>query len=102
MGPGTVGRGEVRDLPGDLECMVAWWFDGGNLQMLEDLEKESCVICEDALDGIHQTSCQMCGGKFHQPWSQDSDIPRCGRISSHEEALAIVYLCNDCYEGRRP
>lgn len=76
--------------------------DGGDLEMLEDLEKESCVICDDALDGIHQTSCQMCGGKFHQPWSQDSDIPRCGRISSHEEALAIVYLCNDCYEGRRP
>ena len=44
----------------------------------------------------------MCGGRFHQPWSKDSDIPECGRIGSHEEALAIVFLCDDCYYGRRP
>ena len=68
----------------------------------EELEQEDCVICGDALDGVHQTSCQMCGGKFHQPWSQDSGVPQCGRIGSHEEAFAIVFLCDDCYFGRRP
>ncbi|MED5207921.1 MAG: hypothetical protein VX895_02195 [Chloroflexota bacterium] len=65
-------------------------------------EQESCVICGDALDGIQETSCQMCGGKFHQPWSHDSSVPQCGRIGSHEDALAIVFLCDDCYYGRRP
>jgi hypothetical protein len=44
----------------------------------------------------------MCGGKFHQPWSQDSEVPQCGRIGSHEEALALVFLCEDCYSGQRP
>ena len=68
----------------------------------EELEEESCVICGEVLDGVHQTVCQMCGGKFHQPWSQDSLVPSCGCIGSHEEALAIVFLCNDCYFGRRP
>jgi hypothetical protein len=72
-----------------------------NLETPEN-ELESCVICGDALDGIQETSCQMCGGKFHQPWSQDSDVPQCGRIGSHEDALAIVFLCDDCYYGRRP
>ncbi len=70
--------------------------------MAEELEEESCVICGEALDGLHQTICQMCGGKFHHPWSPDSDIPRCGRIGSHEEALAIGVLCNDSYYSRRP
>ena len=60
-----------------------------NLETPEN-ESESCVICGDDLDGIQETSCQMCGGKFHQPWSQDSDVPRCGRIGSHEEAFASV------------
>ena len=69
--------------------------------MREELDRESCVICNGALDGINQTACQLCGGKFHRPWSQDSDLPQCGRIGSHEEALAIVFLCNDCGEGRR-
>jgi hypothetical protein len=44
----------------------------------------------------------MCGGKFHQPWSQDSDIPKCGHLASHEDALVILFLCDDCYQGRRP
>lgn len=70
--------------------------------MNQQLEQETCVICDQPLDGIHQTSCQMCGGKFHQPWSQDSDIPECGHLASHEDALVIVYLCEDCYQGRRP
>jgi hypothetical protein len=70
--------------------------------MDEELDEESCVICGEPLDGVHQTSCQMCGGKFHQPWSQDSGVPQCGHIGSHEEALAIVFLCNDCYFGLRP
>lgn len=68
----------------------------------QELDQESCVICDGPLDGIHQTSCQMCGGGFHRPWTEGSDIPLCGRIASHEDALAIVFLCNDCYEGRRP
>jgi hypothetical protein len=67
-----------------------------------DLELDSCVICDGPLDGIHQTSCQMCGGGFHRPWSETNDIPQCGRIASHEDALAVVFLCNDCYEGHRP
>jgi hypothetical protein len=68
----------------------------------QELELESCVICDGPLDGIHQTSCQMCGGKFHRPWTEANDIPHCGRIASHEDALAVVFLCNDCYEGQRP
>ena len=73
-----------------------------NYRMDEELEQELCVICDQVLDGVHETACQMCGGTFHQPWTQDSDIPNCGRIASHEDALAIVFLCDDCYHGRRP
>ena len=58
-------------------------------------ESEFCVICDGALDGVQETSCQMCGGKFHQPWSKDSGVPQCGRIGSHEDAMAIVFLCDD-------
>ena len=71
-------------------------------QPAEQNEQELCVICDEALDGFHETYCQMCGGKFHQPWSQDAPVPQCGRIGSHEDALAIVFLCDDCYYGRRP
>ena len=39
---------------------------------------------------------------FTSRGARTARFPRCGRISSHEEALAVVYLCNDCYEGRRP
>ena len=70
--------------------------------MAEELEEETCVTCGDALDEVHQVSCQLCGGKFHQPWNLDSQVPQCGRIGSHEEALAIVWLCDDCFYGRRP
>ena len=66
---------------------------------IEELEPESCVICGDDLDGVHQTSCQMCGGKFHQPWSIEADVPQCGSIASHEEALALVFLCNNCFQA---
>ena len=66
----------------------------------QDVEQESCVICEGLLDGINQTACQICGGKFHQPWSQNPALPQCGRIGSHQDALAIVFVCNDCYENR--
>ena len=59
---------------------------------------ELCVVCEGPLDEYHQATCQMCGGKFHQPWSSDVEIPQCGRIASHEEALALVFLCKNCYE----
>ena len=70
--------------------------------MTEDLDAEVCVICGEDLDEVHQATCQFCGGKFHHPWSQDAQVPKCGLIGSHEEALAIVFLCNDCYYGRRP
>ena len=70
--------------------------------MDEELEAETCVICDDPLDEIHQATCQLCGGKFHQPWSEDAELPQCGRIGSHEEALAIVFLCDDCFYGHRP
>ena len=52
--------------------------------------EELCVVCEGLLDEYHQASCQMCGGKFHQPWSTDVQLPKCGRIASHEDALALV------------
>lgn len=69
--------------------------------MNQPLDQEACVICDQPLDGVHQTSCQMCGGTFHRPWSQDSNIPKCGHLASHEDALVIVFLCDDCYQGRR-
>ena len=58
--------------------------------------QEMCVVCDGTLDDYHQASCQMCGGTFHQPWSADSGVPRCGSIASHEEALALVFLCHNC------
>lgn len=67
----------------------------------QEQDRESCVICEGPLDGFNQTACQMCGGSFHQPWSEDSGIPHCGRIGSHDDTLAVVFMCNDCYEGRQ-
>ena len=70
--------------------------------MNEELEEETCVICGDALDEVHQATCQLCGGKFHQPGNEESQVPQCGRIGSHEEALALVFLCDDCFYGRRP
>lgn len=61
---------------------------------------EDCVICGETLDGLHQASCQMCGGTFHYPWSQESGVPPCGRIASRQDSLAVVFLCNDCYSER--
>ena len=61
---------------------------------------EICVICGGTLDGIDETSCQMCGGKFHYPWHPDSNGLTCGQFASHSEALAIVFLCDDCIENR--
>ena len=63
------------------------------------MDEELCVVCEQALDGYNQASCQMCGGKFHQPWSTEADLLQCGRIASHQEALAIVFLCQNCFDG---
>ena len=60
--------------------------------------EDSCVVCHGPLDECHQASCQMCGGKFHQAWSVDVQVPQCGRITSHEEALALVFLCKNCYQ----
>ena len=61
--------------------------------------EEICVACDGLLDEYHQASCQMCGGKFHQPWSVDAQVPQCGHIASHEEALALVFLCENCYQA---
>ena len=66
-----------------------------------EIDREFCVICDGPLDGFNQTSCQMCGGAFHIPWSEDSGAPRCGLIGSHDDTLAVVFMCNDCYEGRQ-
>ncbi len=60
--------------------------------------EELCVVCDGPLDEVHQASCQMCGRKFHQPWSVDAQVPQCGRIASHEEALALVFVCKHCYQ----
>ena len=60
--------------------------------------QELCGVCDGPLDEYHRASCQMCGDKFHQPWSVESQVPQCGRIASHEEALALVFLCQSCYK----
>ncbi len=60
-----------------------------------------CVVCNEELDGPNRSTCQMCGGPFHQPWLPDSNSPRCGRGASHDETLAVVFLCRDCYDNRR-
>ncbi len=60
-----------------------------------------CVVCNEELHGPHRSTCQMCGGPFHQPWTPDSDAPRCGQAASHDETLAVVFLCQDCYRNRR-
>ena len=62
-------------------------------------QEEICIVCSGPLDEYHQASCQMCGGSFHQPWSVDAEIPQCGRIASHDEALALVFLCHNCYQA---
>ena len=67
--------------------------------MTEADAEELCVVCDGLLDEYHQAYCQMCGGKFHQPWSIEVQVPHCGRIASHEEALALVFLCRNCYRA---
>lgn len=64
-----------------------------------DVDVDTCVVCNEPLDDYHVASCQMCGGKFHQPWSSTADVSQCGRVTSHQEALAIVFLCQDCFDG---
>ena len=61
--------------------------------------EELCVECGGLLDGYHQASCQMCGGWFHQPWDVAVQVPQCGKIISHEEALALVFLCKSCCQA---
>ena len=61
--------------------------------------QEVCVACNVVLDEYHQASCQMCGGKFHHPWDGEVQVPHCGRMASHEEALALVFLCTNCYQA---
>ena len=60
--------------------------------------EEACIICQEPLDQIHQAMCQMCGGRFHQPWSVDAQVPQCGRITSDHDALALVFFCRNCYQ----
>ena len=60
-----------------------------------------CVVCNDELQGLNHSTCQMCGGPFCQPWLPESAAARCGRVVSHDETLAIVFLCQDCHDNRR-
>ena len=39
-------------------------------------------------------------GNYLSDWW--SVAPRCGRAASHDETLAVVFLCKDCYRNRRP
>jgi hypothetical protein len=59
---------------------------------LEDL---TCVVCGKALEELALSTCQYCGGSFHQPWQEDNGGP-CGQIISHSEALVLVFICNNC------
>ena len=59
--------------------------------------QQVCVVCGDALNDYNMTSCRFCGGKFHQPWDVREEVPPCGHIVPHNEALAIVFICNNCY-----
>jgi len=61
-------------------------------------QREACVTCGAPLDGLNQATCFLCGGKFHQPWSIRIDVPHCGRIVSHQEAMALMFMCQHCYE----
>ena len=64
-----------------------------------NLPEDLCAVCANPVDEYHQATCQMCGGRFHQPWSQDAEVPRCGCIASHHDALALVFLCSNCYQA---
>ena len=72
------------------------WVERAGSDLTDD---EQCVVCGSPMDEYHQTSCQMCGGKFHQPWDTDAQVPQCGSITSHEEALALVFLCTNCVQA---
>ena len=63
------------------------------------MELDTCVVCIEELDGYNHASCEMCGGKFHQPWEGHGQIPKCGHIVTHDEVLDVIFLCLDCYEG---
>ena len=58
------------------------------------------MVCRGLLDGYHQASCQMCSGRFHQPWDVAVQVPQCAQITTHEEALALVFLCKMCYQSK--
>ena len=60
------------------------------------LETENCVVCDFGVEEFSQASCQFCGGNFHQPWDETKLDP-CGRVISHSDALALVYMCNNCF-----
>jgi hypothetical protein len=55
-----------------------------------------CAICDIGLDGVNETSCQRCGCSFHYYWTAGEEYKACGGLASHDDALAIVFLCNDC------
>ena len=65
-------------------------------EVLTVLEQQTCIVCTEPLGDYEQASCQYCGGRFHQPWLKKEGEP-CGHLISHSEALAIVFLCNNCY-----
>ena len=61
------------------------------------MDELTCVVCLEVLDDYNVASCQFCGGKFHMPWDVRDNVRPCGHVVSHNEALAILFLCGNCY-----
>ncbi len=57
-----------------------------------------CTVCRETLDSENRARCIMCGGLFHQQWQQERDVPQCGQALSHQEAMGLVYVCENCYD----
>ncbi len=60
-----------------------------------------CAMCDKGLDGINETNCQRCGCFFHYYWTDMQESESCGALASHDDALAIVFLCVDCIKHSR-
>ncbi len=56
-----------------------------------------CTVCGDALDEDNRSLCANCGRPFHQSWDVTAKVPQCGRVMAHPDALALVFLCQNCY-----
>ena len=55
-----------------------------------------CVVCNDELEGPHRSTCRCAAGRSINPGLRTATSPRCGRVASHDETLAVVFLCQDC------